>query len=104
MTFLLVLLCIALLIVLITWFKLNPFLAFLLVSILAGLLLGIPLPKIVSSIQKGIGDTMGSLIAVITLGAMFGKLVAESGAAQKIATAFVETFNIKHIQWAMMIS
>jgi Gnt-I system high-affinity gluconate transporter len=104
MTLLIVLLCIALLVLLITWAKFNPFLAFLLISIFAGIILGIPLPKIIFSIQKGIGDTMGTVVTVIILGSMFGKLIAESGAAQKIASAFVETFHTRHIQWAMMIA
>src|SRR3984893_17479296 len=73
-----VLLCIVILVLLITWAKLNAFLALLLVSILSGLLLGIPLSGITQSLQKGIGDTLGSLVIIIGLGAMLGKLVAES--------------------------
>ena len=79
-----VLIGILLLIVLITWGKLNAFLAFLIVSLTTGLLLGIPLSTITSSVYKGIGDTLGQLSIVIVLGAMLGKLVAESGAAQRI--------------------
>ncbi len=45
---------------------------------------------------------MGTVLTVIMLGAMFGKLIAESGAAQKIASVFVETFPPKYIQWTMM--
>ena len=67
---------ILLLIVLITWGKLNAFLAFRIVSLTTGLLLGIPLATITSSLYKGIGDTLGQLSIVIVLGAMLGKLVA----------------------------
>jgi Gnt-I system high-affinity gluconate transporter len=52
MTFLIIFFCIACLVLLITWGKLNPLLAFLLVSITAGLLLGIPFDKIMGSVQK----------------------------------------------------
>ena len=83
MTIFIVLLSIIILVLLITWVKLNAFLALLLVSIFAGLFLGIPLDGIAHSLQKGIGDTLGSLVIIISLGAMLGKLVAESGAAQK---------------------
>ena len=104
MTFFIVLLGILLLIVLITWGKVNAFLAFLVVSILTGLLLGIPFDQITRSVYKGIGDTLGQLAIVIVLGAMLGKLVAESGAAQRIATLMMGLFGVKYIQWALMVT
>lgn len=104
MSFLIVLLCIVLLVLLITWGKLNPFLAFLIVSIAAGFLLHLDASKIIGSIQKGIGDTLGSLVIVIALGAMLGKLVAESGAAQKIAMVLTKAFGMKNLKWALMIT
>ena len=103
-TLLIVLLCIIALVLLISWAKFNPFLAFLIVSITAGLCLGIPLNKITASVQKGIGDTLGSLVIIIGLGAMLGKLVAESGAAQKITQVLMRTFGEKHLQWALMVT
>ncbi|MEO7211383.1 gluconate:H+ symporter [Mucilaginibacter sp.] len=99
---LVILICIVLLILLVSWAKVNPFLAFLMVSITAGLLLGIPLTKITASVQKGLGDTLGPLAIIICLGAMLGKLVATSGAAQKIAEVLVNLFGVKHIQLALV--
>jgi Gnt-I system high-affinity gluconate transporter len=99
---LVILFCIVLLILLVSWAKINPFLAFLIVSITAGLCLGIPLNKITVSVQKGLGDTLGSLAVIICLGAMLGKLVATSGAAQKIAGVLVNAFGIKYIQLALV--
>lgn len=104
MTILAVLLCILLLIVMISVFKINAFLSFLIVSIIAGISLGLPLTKIAGAIEKGMGDVLGSLVIIITTGAMLGKLVAESGAAQKIAEVMMTTFGKKHIQWAMVIT
>ena len=104
MTILIVLLCIILLIVMISAFKINAFLSFLVVSIIAGISLGLPLTKIAGAVEKGMGDVLGSLIIIITTGAMLGKLVAESGAAQKIAEVMMTTFGKKHIQWAMVIT
>jgi len=101
MTFLIILCCIIGLVILITWAKVNPFLAFLLVSTTAGLLLGISYNSIMQSVTKGIGDTLGSLVIVIVLGAMLGKLVAESGAAKRIATVFQNLFGSRYIVWAM---
>ncbi|PLW88772.1 gluconate:H+ symporter, partial [Mucilaginibacter sp.] len=99
---LVIFLCIVLLVLLVSWGKINPFVAFLLVSIAAGLLLGIPVNKITASIQKGIGDILGGLVIVICLGAMLGKLVATSGAAQRIAGVLVSAVGQKHIQWALV--
>ena len=104
MTFLIIALCIAGLVLLISWAKFNPLLAFLLISIVAGLLLGIPFDKVISSVQKGLGDTLGSLALIIVLGAMLGKLVAETGAAQKIASVMMNAFGEKYIQWALVIT
>ncbi|MGI8637100.1 MAG: gluconate:H+ symporter [Segetibacter sp.] len=104
MSFIIIFFCIAGLILLISWGKINPFLAFLIVSITAGLLLGIPFNKIMGSVQKGIGDTLGSLVIIIVLGAMLGKLVADSGAAQKIAAVMMQSFGTKYIQWALVVT
>lgn len=104
MTFLIIFFCIACLVLLISWAGLSPLLAFLLVSIIAGLLLGIPFDNIMGSVQKGIGDTLGSLVIIIVLGAMLGKLVAESGAAQKIAAFMMNSFGRKYVQWALVVT
>src|ERR1700722_11847516 len=99
-----VLLGILLLVALISWGKINAFLAFLVVSIVTGLLLGLPFGSIAGSVYKGIGETLGQLAIVIVLGAMLGKIVAESGAAQRIATYMMNIFGQKYIQWAMMVT
>ncbi|WDF79309.1 gluconate:H+ symporter [Mucilaginibacter sp. AW1-7] len=97
-----ILICIILLILLVSWGKVNPFVAFLIVAIAAGLMLGIPINKLMASVQKGMGDIMGKLLIIICLGAMLGKLVAVSGAAQKIAEVLVRAVGQKHIQWALV--
>jgi Gnt-I system high-affinity gluconate transporter len=96
--------CIAILVLLIAWAKVNTFLAFLIVSVAAALLLGMPATSIPQTINKGLGDTLGSLAIIIVLGAMLGKLVASSGAAQKIATVLKKTFGAKYITWAMSLT
>jgi Gnt-I system high-affinity gluconate transporter len=97
-----VLVSILLLVVLIAWAKIQPFLAFLLTSIVAAVLLKLPLAAIPGSLEKGIGSTLSSLLGIICIGAMFGKLVAQSGAAQKIASVLMKLFGEKHITWALM--
>ncbi|MEO8314232.1 MAG: gluconate:H+ symporter [Pseudomonadota bacterium] len=95
---------ILLLVLLITWGRLQPFLAFLVAATVAGLLLGVPLDTIPGVLEKGIGGTLGSLISIVCLGAMFGKLIADSGAAQKIATVLIGGFGERHITWALMLT
>lgn len=104
MTFLIIGGCILLLVLLITWGKTNAFLAFLIVSLIAGALLGIPLNRLAGAVERGMGDTLGGLAAIIMMGAMLGKLVAESGAAQQIASSLMKVFGVKYIQWALMIT
>ncbi len=56
------------------------------------------------TIHKGMGDMLGSLIIVILAGSMLGKLVAETGAAQKIATSLMTIFGQSYLQLALMIT
>lgn len=104
MTILILLTCTFLLILLVAWGNIHPFLAFLIVAIFAGLLLGMQATKLVNAIQKGMGDTIGTLITIVVLGAMLGKLIAESGAAQQIASVLAKAFGVKYIQWALLIT
>lgn len=93
-----------LLIVLITQAKINAFLSFLIVSVISGILLGMPLEGLILAIEKGIGSVMGSLMLILVLGAMLGKIVAESGAAERIAAVMVRLMGEKHIQWGLMLT
>ncbi|MBM4020747.1 MAG: gluconate transporter [Planctomycetes bacterium] len=95
---------IAALVVLIAWAKVHPFLAFFLVAATAALALGMPLDKVPNALRKGIGDTLGSLAVVIVTGAMLGKLVVESGAAQRVADTLVAGFGAGRMAWAMALT
>jgi gluconate transporter len=95
---------IVLLVLLISWGKLQPFLAFLIASSVAAILLKLPIDKVPGVLEKGIGNILGSLIGIVCLGAMFGKLIANSGAAQKIAMVLMRLFGEKNLTWAMMFT
>ena len=95
---------ILLLFLLIAKFKLNAFISFIIVSLLVGVAEGMDILKVVDSIQTGLGKTLGSLVMILGLGAMLGKLVADSGAAQRITTKLVEKFGVKNIQWAVVVT
>lgn len=104
MTLLIVIAGILLLFALIAGLKLNSFLSFIIVCLFVGLAQGMEPLDIVASIQKGIGSTLGFLVLILGLGAMLGKLVADSGAAQRITTKLVDTFGIKYVQWAVVLT
>lgn len=84
--------------------KLSPVIALLITSVLAGLLLGMPVKKVFASINYGIGDTLSGTIMVIALGAMIGKIAEESGAAKKMVLVFYNWFGVKYIQWGILIT
>lgn len=104
MPLVIVILGICLLLFLILVVKFNSFLSFVIVSLSVGLAEGMPLDKVVVSIENGIGSTMGYLVLILGLGAMLGKMVSESGAAQRITTKLVNAFGLKHIQLALMLT
>lgn len=99
-----VVLGILLLFLLIAKFKLNAFLSFIIVSLFVGISQNMNLEDLVKSIQAGIGNTLGFLVLILGLGAMLGKLVADSGAAQQITTKLVEAFGVKYVQWAVVLT
>ena len=104
MTFLSIGVGLLLLLLLVAVWRVNTFIAFLLVCLLVGLLEGLSVGETFAAIQTGIGDTMGSLAIILGLGAMLGKLVAESGAANAITNGMVARFGLRRIQWALMVT
>ena len=104
MPLLIVILGILLLFVLIAKFKLNAFISFIIVCVFVGVFQGMELDRIVEAIQIGMGNTLGFLVMILGLGAMLGKLVSDSGAAQRITSKLVSSFGIKYIQWAVVVA
>jgi GntP family gluconate:H+ symporter len=98
------LIAIAVLIVMITRLRIHPFIALIVVSGFLGLISGMPLPEIVKSFQTGFGDVMGFVGIVLGLGTMLGKLMAESGGADRIAQTLMSAFGKSRVQWAMMLA
>ncbi len=92
------------LILLIAWLKIDTFISFLIVSIGLGLASGLDVSTISTAIQKGVGNTLGDLVLIVGFGAMLGKLVADSGAAQRITDALIDLFGEKYIQWGMAVA
>lgn len=84
--------------------KLNTFISLVVVSFLVAIALGMPLNKIVTSIEGGIGGTLGHLSLVFGLGAMLGKLLSDAGGANRIAVTLINKFGRKYIQFAVVVA
>lgn len=90
------------LVLLIAVVRLNPFVSILLASLALALLTGMPLHSVVQSFEAGLGGTLGHIAVVVALGTMLGKMMAESGAADRIARTLIRLFGEKRVHWAMM--
>lgn len=95
---------ILILLLLISKFKLNAFLALLITSFAVGLLSGMNPMTILESVLKGVGDTMGKIVLILAFGAMLGKILEESGAAHTITFRMIEFMGLKNIQYALLIT
>jgi len=91
------------LIVLIARFKLHPFVALITVSLALGIVAGMPFGAVVKAFQDGVGTVLGFIAIVVALGTMLGKMMAESGAAARIATTLVGRFGEARVHWAIMV-
>ena len=80
---------IALIVVLITRFKVHPFLGLTIGSLAVAFIAGLPVANAVASYAKGFGDTAAGVGTLIALGAMFGKLLADSGGADQIVDTII---------------
>lgn len=95
---------IALLLLLITRFKINAFISLLMASIFVGLTAGMPAASIIESIQNGMGGTLGFVATVVGLGAIFGQILEHSGGAEALAQTLLEKFGKENASWALMVT
>ncbi|MEZ5088452.1 MAG: gluconate:H+ symporter [Micropruina sp.] len=93
----------AVIIILITWLKMNPFLALTIGALGVGVAGGLEPTHAVESFAKGFGATMGSVGVLIGLGAMFGKLLADSGGADGIVDTLVDRSSPRMLPWTMAL-
>ncbi len=102
---------------LITRAKINAFIALLLASLLVGAgavygghstvdatgkVVAYTLTGVIKSFGDGLGATLGGIAAVVGLGTMLGRLLAESGGAEVLARRFAGFFGPERIQWCIM--
>ncbi len=91
------------LIALITVAKQNAFLALMVASLALAIATGMPGAVAIHSFELGLGGTLGHIAIIVALGTMLGKMMAESGAADRIALTLVRIFGERRVQWAMVL-
>ena len=92
------------LILLITRWRVHPFIALTLAAGFLGLTSGMPVDLVMKSFQDGFGGVLGFVGIVLGLGTMLGKMMAESGGADRIARTLIDAFGKERVHWAMMFA
>ncbi|MDG6404242.1 gluconate:H+ symporter, partial [Pseudomonas quasicaspiana] len=92
------------LILLITKFKVHPFVALTIAAGFLGLTSGMPVEKVMKAFQDGFGGVLGFVGIILGLGTMLGKLMADSGGADQIAQTLIRSFGKQRVHWAMMFA
>ena len=92
------------LILLITRWRVHPFIALTLAAGFLGLTSGMPVDLVMKSFQDGFGGVLGFVGIVLGLGTMLGKLMAESGGADQIAQTLIDAFGKQRVHWAIMLA
>jgi gluconate:H+ symporter, GntP family len=83
---------IAVLLVLIVRVRLEPFVSLLLVGLAVAVAGGLPLDKVVPTMEDGVGSVLGHVAPIVGLGAMLGKMLELSGGAQRLADRLLGAF------------
>ncbi|MGL6071946.1 GntT/GntP/DsdX family permease [Craterilacuibacter sp.] len=100
---LVLLLAIVLIVVLIVKVRVHAFLALMAACFVVGIGSGMPLTTIAASFENGVGGTLGFLAAIIGLGSILGKMLEESGGAERIAKTLLQVLGKERASWAMML-
>lgn len=94
---------VAIIVTLITAFKVHAFLSLMFGSVAMAIMAGVPLTDCFSSFTTGLGNTVGDVGVLIVLGSMIGSLLVETGAADEIVDTVVTKTNDKMLPWAIAL-
>jgi GntP family gluconate:H+ symporter len=94
---------IAVIVLLITKFKLHAFLSLTLGTLALGAFAGAPLDKAIASFTTGLGSTVAGVGVLIALGAILGKMLADSGGADQIVDTILARASGRSMPWAMVL-
>jgi GntP family gluconate:H+ symporter/D-serine transporter len=84
-------------------FRLHAFIALVLAAVFVGVVTGMPLNKIMVTMENGVGGTLGFLALIIGLGSVLGKMLEVSGGSQRIAQVMLSVLGKQNASWVMML-
>ncbi|QGK70818.1 gluconate transporter [Allosaccharopolyspora coralli] len=93
---------IAVIVLLISWAKLHPFLSLALGAGTLGVVAGMPFGDLVETFTEGLGSTVGEVGLLVALGAMLGKLLTDTGGADEIVETVLRHTTRRSLPWAMV--
>jgi len=88
----------------VSWWKWHAFISLVVASLFLAIFSGMPMDKIVSAYEPGVGGVLGHLIGILALGTILGKMMSDSGAGMQVADFFIKKFGVKYLPWAMLLS
>ncbi|MGE7603719.1 gluconate:H+ symporter [Peribacillus sp. NPDC097675] len=88
----------------VSWWKWHAFISLTVASIFLAVFSGLPMDKIVTAYETGVGAVLGHLIGILALGTILGKMMSDSGAGMQVADFFINKFGVKKLPWAMLLS
>ena len=94
---------IALLVVLIAKFKLHPFLALCWARPSSASAAGVELAKVITNFEDGVGGVLKEVGLLIALGAMLGKLLADSGGANRVVDTLLDKASGNKVVWSITL-
>jgi gluconate transporter len=89
--------------VILTLKKVNPFLALIVAAFVTAMVAGLDINDCLTSIEKGVGQTLGSTLLILTLGGAYGSMLEKSGAIQAVTKGMLFTWGVSKIQWTIMV-
>ncbi len=95
---------IAVIVALIVWVKLHPFLALMIGAAVMAVLAGVPYMEAFDSFTKGVGSTLSGVGLLIALGAIIGTMLVSSGGADAIVDTILAKTPLQRLPWAMALT
>lgn len=88
----------------ITKFKINPFIVLILVAVCVGVAAGMPVASIMSKVESGFGNILGSIGIIVFTGAIIGVILEQTGAALVMANTILNIVGKKHSVLAIALA
>jgi GntP family gluconate:H+ symporter len=93
---------VVLLLAMVMWLRLHAALGLIVAAVGLGIASGMPLDKVPASFANGVGFMMGHIAIILAMGALIGRLLADSGGAMSLGRFLVEDCGPRGMPWALL--